>query len=193
MRRASSVFMRYAMVGILMALANSVYAAGSFNVMFGNKSLKENDWKPVESQTEYGLGFEFQKPSWPLTLVMSYSKSTDSAVIPTFGGDIKMTGETSALNIGARKYLIKDHVRIFVEGGLASISATANIEFQGLFASVSDSAVGPWFGAGAAVMVSDVMSIGVLGRMSSASVVFADVEVDAGGTHFAAFAAYHFE
>ncbi len=193
MRGAHLIFMKFAMATILLTLTNGVYAAGNFSVMFGNKTLAESDWRPVESQTEYSLGFEFQNPGWPLALVMTYSNSQDSAAIPIFSGDVKMTGETTALNIGARKYLTKDHVRVFVEGGLTSISATIDFEFQGVSASVSDSATGYWFGAGADAMVSNALSVGVLGRMSNASVTLAGNEFEAGGTSVGIFAAYHFD
>ncbi|NOX91086.1 MAG: hypothetical protein GXP18_01140 [Gammaproteobacteria bacterium] len=48
------------MAVILLILSNTIYTAGNFNIMFGNKILKEDGWKPIESQSEYGFGFGFE-------------------------------------------------------------------------------------------------------------------------------------
>ena len=60
----------------------------------------------------------------------------------------------------------------------------------------SDSAIGFWGGAGVDVMVSNALSVGLLGRMSNATVTLGKgddaLDLNAGGNHFNLFAAYHF-
>lgn len=185
---------KYVAAILLATLANSVYAAGNVNVLFGNKSLDSGDWEPVDSQNEFGFGVEFNQPEWPVALVASYLSSEESKTDSTIPAEVK--GSTEELSIGARSYLgNNERARFFVEGGLASIRAEFEGEFTqlGLVGSDSDSAIGFWFGAGADMMVTDMFSIGLLGRLSSADVTLFDVDGKAGGTHFALFAAYHFE
>lgn len=177
------------MIILLATLTSGVYAASNISIMYGNKSLDKGDWEPVESQTEFGLGFEYQKPEWPAALVVTYLSSEDSETI----SGIKLTGETTELGIGARKYLVEDRARFFVEGGLANISADVSVSAFGVTVSESDSTIGFWLGAGMDFMVGDAFSIGFLGRLSNASVTLFGVDAEAGGTHLGVFAAYHFD
>lgn len=63
------------MVVMFLLFSNIVYAASSFSVMYGSKTLKERDWKPVESQTEYGVGYEVYDSGWPVALVTAHLAS----------------------------------------------------------------------------------------------------------------------
>lgn len=179
---------------LLATLANGAYAAGSITVLYGQKALNKNDWEPVESQSEVGFGIEIQELNWPVALVASYLKSDDSstAVDPDFGV-VGITGETTELGIGARKYLGDDKTRLFIEGGLASVSAEMGAKLFGVSVSDSGSAIGYWLGGGVDVMLNDAWSVGVLGRISGAEVSLFGADGEAGGVHFNAFASYHFK
>ncbi len=178
---------------LLTTLTSGAYAAGSFSILYGEKSLEKNDWKPVESQTGFGVVGEYKEPNWPVALVATYFRSEDSALLTGAGANIKITGETTELGFGIRKYLNENRLRFFVEGGLISISAKIKAEVFGVSASDSDSNIGYWFGAGADVMVNDTLSIGLFARKSDASVTLGGVNGEAGGTHAGISATYHFD
>jgi len=183
----------FATVILLGTLVSGTYAAGNVSLMFGNKSLDKDDWEPTDSQTELGLGFELQKPEWPAAVVVSYLSAEDSATVTDVGLDLKLTLKTTELGVGARKYLTKDSARFFVEGGLASISADTKVGVLGISVSFSDSAIGFWVGTGVDIPVADALSLGLLARISRASVSPGGIgNVEAGGTHLGAFVAYHF-
>lgn len=195
MRNKKSGIIKLTTALLLTTLTTGAYAAGSFSVIYGKKSLDKSDWKPVESQIGFGFVGEYQKPDWPVALVATYFRSEDAATrtVPSTDIRIKMTGETTELGFGIRKYLIENRVRFFVEGGLMSISAKIKAEALGVSVSDSDSGIGYWFGAGADVMVNDTLSIGLFARKSDASVTLGGVNGEAGGTHLGIFAAYHFD
>jgi hypothetical protein len=103
-----------------------------FAVLYGNKSLDKNDWAPVEKQTGFGVEAEFAKSDWPASAVVTYftndasgtENDTDIDEDEIADGDLKATGETTELGIGARKRLESDsEVTFFVEGGLVKVSA----------------------------------------------------------------------
>lgn len=182
-------------VALLLALlANGTYAAGTVSLMYGGKSLDKSDWEPVESQNELGFGIEIQEPAWPVALVASYLNSDDSAAVldPDIGITVSATGKTTELAIGARKYLAEERTRFFIEGGVVSVSAELEIGAFGWTISDTDSAIGYWFGAGVDAKLDDSLSIGLLGRVSDATVRLYGSDGDAGGSHFNVFAAYHF-
>ena len=176
----------------LAMLANGAHASDNISIIYGQKSLEASDWEPVDSHTEFGVGVEFQKPEWPVALVASYLTSKDSATVPALGVNLELTGKTTELGIGARKYLTDSGVRFFVEGGLASVSAEITVGALGVSFSDSGSAVGFWLGAGVDMMMGDVLSLGFFARLSDATVDLAGVDGAAGGTHVNVFAAYHF-
>lgn len=180
---------------LLTTLTTGAYATGSFSIIYGEKSLEKDDWKPIESQTGFGFVGEYQKPDWPVALVATYFRSENVATrtVPSIDIRIKMTGETTELGFGIRKYLIENRLRFFVEGGLMSISAKIKAEALGVSVSESDSGIGYWFGAGADVMVNDTLSIGLFARKSDASVTLGGVNGQAGGMHVGISAAYHFD
>ena len=163
--------MKYAVTIILAMLWGSAQASGTFSVLYGQKSLDKTDWQPLQSQSEFGLGVTFKQPEWPLELVVSYLSSTDSQIDSTnFSPPAKFTGETTEVGFGARKNLTEDKAKVFIEGGLASISAKATLKntVSGFSISDSDSAIGFWFGVGIDAMIGDSVSIGGLVRLSNA-------------------------
>ena len=188
-------FTKYAAAIVLATLWGGAQAAGTFSVLYGQKSLEKSDWEPLDSQSELGFLVTFQQPDWPLAFAGSYLSSEDSYTETAFFTvPVKITAETTEVSFGIRKNLSEERVKVFVEGGLASISAKITVKPTGFASSSdSDSAMGFWFGAGLDAMVGDSVSIGGLVRLSSANVTLGDVDVAAGGTHFGLYAAYHFQ
>lgn len=181
---------------------SSAHAAGSISLMYGNNSLSKSDWEPLESQTGYGMGFEYKEPDWTASFVISYltSEKSDSLNIyypfPINGTYYtKITGGTTELAFGARAYKPLNGAKVFIEGGLANITATLEVSLPAypLSTSDSESTIGLWFGGGLDYSVRKDISIGGLLRISTGSVDFSGVSVDVGGTHLNIFASYHFQ
>ncbi len=192
------------------ALTNNAYA-GSLNLVFGEKSLDKDDWEPLESQSEFGIIYEFSKPEErSVAVVVSLLRSKDSMTeTETFDDsviDFTTTAETTELGIGARKYFTENRARPFVEGGLAYVLADVSVEgtvvstspgttvFPVIIEESIDPAVGFWFGIGLDVKVGEAWSVGLLGRLTNANGTFSNEgeEIKIGGTHLAVFTAYHF-
>ncbi len=169
---------------MLLISSKEIYAgeAVNFSILSGNKSF--------ESQTESGLIVEMQAPKWSVALVTSTLFSKKSVDV----SDVKITGRTMEFGIGVRKYLIKKRMGFFVEGGLAWIEAKAKFETPEESISISDSVTGFWYGAGADIMIGDLLSVGLIGRISGVTAVATadDSRLEFGGRHFSIFAAYHF-
>ena len=172
-------------------LCGGTQAADSYSVsvLYGKKYL--NDWEPIDSQSEFGLGMTFLPPAWPVTLVGNYLRSKDSATDTTESPPEKHSGQTTELNFGVRKNLTDEAIKVFAEGGLAYLSAKYKIVQTVTGESVRDSAssLGLWLGAGVDVMVGNSISVGGLIRMSKGG----DMEPSIGGTHFNLYATYHFQ
>lgn len=176
---------------MLATLCGGAQAADSYSVsvLYGKKYL--NDWDPIDSQSEFGVGVTFLPPNWPFIGVVNYMRSKDSATDTTESPPIKLSGQTAELNFGVRKNLTDEAIKVFAEGGLAYLSAKYKIVETVTGESVrdSESSLGLWLGAGVDVMVGNSISVGGLIRMSKGR----DMELSIGGTHFNLYATYHFQ
>lgn len=171
-------------------LCGGTQAADSYSVslLYGKKYL--NDWEPIDSQSEFGLGMTFLPPAWPVTGVVNYSRSKDSATDTTESPPEKYSGQTTELNFGVRKNLTDEAIKVFAEGGLAYLSAKYKIvPVAGESRRDSGSSLGLWLGAGVDIMVGNSISVGGLIRMSKGR----GMELSIGGTHFNLYATYHFQ
>lgn len=178
------------------AFTARVLAESNVSIFLGQKSLEKEDWEPVESQNEFGVGFEHKGSEWPVSVMVSYFHSKAfgyESELP----DLEIEGETKEFSVGARKSFSKDKMRFFIDAGLASISATAAFNIRVVDTATisvleSDSGFGTYFGLGADALLSDAFSIGILVGESNAKVTLFDESFKAGGTHFGIFAAYYF-
>jgi opacity protein-like surface antigen len=152
------------------------------NVLFllGQKSLDSGDWKPVESQVEWGVVADLGRKDSVANLVISYLSSKDDSE----RDGIKYSGDTQEIGLGIRKpFRINPGVAPFVELGAAYVDAT--LESRGPSAqSSSDSAFGLWAGAGANFAVGEILVVGIDVRYTSASVTLLGKDREAGGLHF---------
>ena len=171
---------------------------GNINVFLGAKALDEDDWEPVEDQSEFGIKLDLRSKDWPVNIAIDYlaSKSDEESVLlfdPDLGTvELELEGETSELNLGVRK--IWDHfpyVRPFIGGGLSFITAEAKGSALGVTISDDDSGVGIWIDGGVYWTLADHFNIGLEAAFSSAEVTLFDVDVEAGGGHFGILAGYH--
>lgn len=175
---------------MLATLCGGAQAADSYSlsVLYGKKYL--NDWKPIDSQSEFGVGMTFLPPAWPFIGVVNYLRSKDSGTDTTKSPPEKHSGQTAELNFGVRKNLTDEAIKVFAEGGLAYFSAKYKIvPVAGETRRDSASSLGLWLGAGVDVMVNNSISVGGLIRLSKGR----DMEPSIGGTHFNLYATYHFQ
>lgn len=181
----------FLMVFAALAIFNgAAWAGGNVNVMYGQKNLDDDDWEPVEDQTEYGIMFDFKaNDNWPISIALDLLFSDDEG--DYYGVDID--GETQEFNLGVRKYFpVTPQFKPYVGGGLAYISAEYSGSYAGVGVSDDDSEVGFWLGGGAVFTFAERINIGVDLRYSQAEVTMYGMDGEAGGTHLLVFAGLHF-
>jgi opacity protein-like surface antigen len=168
--------------------------ATNLQLLGGFKALNDNDWKPAEEQTGFGVQFDVQPDDWKfafaLGLIASESSSQESD-IPTIG-KVSSESRTTALNIGVRKYIDADKLRPFLGVGLTFVRA--ELETSSAAGSNSDSGtgVGPWAGIGLLYMVSDWLGLGGQVQYSTAQAEVFGEDLDAGGVEADALINFHF-
>ncbi|NOZ67966.1 MAG: porin family protein [Deferribacteres bacterium] len=162
--------------------------SGNANLLIGVKSLDEDDWNPLDEQTEIGIGVDFKQDDWPVSGTIGYLFSSDDDNV--MGVDIE--GNTSELYFGVRKiWELPSLVRPFVGGGLALVNAKLEAAASGVKVTDDDSGIGIWIGGGAYLVLSGNFNIGVEFRYSRAEVTLFNTDVEAGGLHYGVTAGYH--
>ena len=158
---------------------------GNVNVSLGMKALNEDDWTPVENQSEFAIEWDFRDRSWPVNAIVGLRGSYDEAEDLGF----TLEGKTSELSLGARKIWDSfPHMRPFIGGGLSMMNA----EIEVLGVSVSDSAPGLWLGGGVYWALTPHFNLGFDLRFSRATVTLAGVDGEAGGNHLGLLLGYHY-
>ena len=161
---------------------------GNVNGFVGSKSLDSGDWKPVESQSEFGILIDFKKDSWPVSVAVDLLTSEDTG---TFAG-VKVKGETTEFDLGVRKIWDQSaKVRPHIGGGLAFVSAEGQVSIFGLSGSADGDGVGFWVGGGIYWRLSDSFNLGVDVRVSQAEFDVLGESIEAGGTHIGLVVGYH--
>ncbi len=167
---------------------NSSAWTGNVNIFAGYKNLDEDDWDPLDKQTELGIGVDFKQDGWPVSATVGYLRSSDDD--SEMGIDIE--GKTSELYLGVRKiWDTSPQLRPFVGGGLALVSAEMEAAALGIKVSDDDSGIGFWLSGGAYLTVSGSFNIGAELRYSKASVTLFNTDVEAGGVHYGLLLGYH--
>ncbi|MCK5236508.1 MAG: outer membrane beta-barrel protein [Deltaproteobacteria bacterium] len=167
-----------ALIFISTSFPGSAMAAGSFNLIFGKKSLDKSDWAPWESQVELGFELALKKESWPVSIVLS-----DIASVETVSDGV--TAGTGELSLGVRYTTpASDNVNVFVSGGVASIVVLIS---NGLV-DVSERGTGYWADTGVTLNVTQSFNIGARLRYSAAEAF----GVKAGGFHYGATLGFNF-
>lgn len=175
-------------------LAQAQESTGNVNVFLGTKSLDDEDWAPVEDQSEAGIEFDFRETSWPVNWVLGLrrSESDETFVDPVFG-PVAATGRTTEFSFGVRKIWDQGPiVSPYLGGGLALVNAEFEATVSGASGSDSDSSVGLWLGGGVYFTLADHFNIGIDLRFSAAQATLFGVEGEAGGRHLGLLVGYHF-
>lgn len=157
--------------------------AGHANLFLGAKALDENDWAPLDSQTEVGVEASWGGQDWPVLIATDLLGSASSENV--LGIDIE--GSTGELDLGVRKIWNtggKRRVHPHLGGGIAYLSAKFEGASGGVKVSDDDTGVGVWLGGGIFWRLGTRFNLGMSARVSTASVTLYDVDGDAGGGHF---------
>jgi len=168
-------------VGILAATALSFSPAradadGHVNFLLGQKSLSSGDWKPLESQIEFGAVMSFGQDDWPVHIAVDVLTSADEETVyePSVG-DITFTGSTFEIDTGVRKIWKAGKVRPYLGGGVGIIGAALKGDGGFVSADAADAGFGLWADTGVFFRLGSHFNIGLDLRYSSA-----DVDLDFG-------------
>jgi hypothetical protein len=82
---------------LALLLPTSALAGGEINLFYGQKSLEEDDWGPLDTHQAIGLELTFGH-EWPVAVAIDFFKTEDDT---TFEG-FKITGETLEIDGGVR-------------------------------------------------------------------------------------------
>lgn len=178
-----------ALSALPLAHADASAWSGNVNLLFGAKSLDENDWYPVEDQGEFGVLIDFKQEEWPFSIAIDMLGSAADETIAGWYYE----GSTSEFDLGVRKIfeLENSTIRPFIGGGLALVSAETSWGFGGPWFSDSDSGAGLWLNGGVYWTLSEAFNLGFQLRSSAANVTLFGVEGSAGGGHAGFMVGYH--
>lgn len=162
---------------------------GNVSGYAGHKSVDDEDWPNLDSQTSVGIISDFRKQSWPVSIAADLIFSADVHE----SGVEEDTGGTAEAHLGARKIftLDKSSFRPYVGGGIALVTALLENENAGVTVDDDDRAVGAWVGAGTYYAVTPSFNLGLDVRYSKAEVTLFDKEREAGGLNAGITAGYH--
>lgn len=162
---------------------------GNVSGYAGHKSVDDEDWPNLDSQTSVGVISDFRKQSWPVSIAADLIFSADVHK----NGAEEDTGGTVEAHLGARKIFTPDNssFRPYVGGGVALVTALLENENAGVTVDDDDRAVGAWVGAGTYYAVTPSFNLGLDVRYSKAEVTLFDKEREAGGLNAGITAGYH--
>ncbi|MGA1841051.1 MAG: hypothetical protein ACMUIU_10540 [bacterium] len=163
----------------------------NLNARFGIKDLNKNDWKPVDSQIEYGITLDFRQKTWPVNIALDILHSTDDGV---YDANNTVEGKTLEMDLGVRKIWALKTFRPFIGGGAALISAKYKASNKSSITKEDDdTSIGIWINGGLYWTIKR-FNIGFDLRWSKADVTFSEfnVKADAGGLHYGLITGIHF-
>jgi len=152
---------------------------GNFSVFLGKKFLDEDDWKPLDDQSEIGFFLDFRPKKWPVNIAIDYLDSEEYGFQNISGTITYVERGTEEINIGIRKiFKITPNIRPYIGGGLAYIRG----EFKSI-TSDDDAGTGIWIDAGLYWDFIEHFYLGVDLRYSKAEITLFGADVEAGGFH----------
>jgi opacity protein-like surface antigen len=151
---------------------------GTARLFFGAKALDEDDWEPVDAQSEFAILTDFGREDWGIRMALDlrFGVSDEEDFL---GFDV--VSSSWELNLGVRKVFdTKSIVKPFIGGGLAFGGATLDVEVD----DDSDAGIGIWLDAGIDFSLGGPVSLGFELAYSTIPIDIADVDTDAGGFRF---------
>jgi hypothetical protein len=171
---------------------------GNVSVFLGNKTLNEDDWNPVDDQTEIGFLLDFRPENWPVNIAIDYLDSSEYKIQYTPSRSIRIDGITREINIGIRKiFEISPSICTYIGGGIAYIHGEFETsEFfinQGVITTSvdSDNGTGIWVDVSLYWYLDRYWNLGVDLRYSKAEITLFGADVEAGGLHAGLLAGFH--
>jgi opacity protein-like surface antigen len=171
---------------------------GNVSVFLGNKTLNEDDWNPVDDQTEIGFLLDFRPENWPVNIAIDYLDSSEYKIQYTPSRSIRIDGITREINIGIRKiFEISPTIHPYIGGGVAYIYGefeTSELFFSPFSITISldnDAGTGIWVDGGVCWNFAKRWHAGVDLRYSKAEITLFGTDVEAGGFHAGLLAGFH--
>lgn len=171
------------------AAPTPAHAGGRDNhvsLYFGQRSLDEDDWAPLEDQTTFGIEFWRESPDNPVGFEVGIMGSSDEGDVGGFDFEVS-TGELYA---GVRKSFGDQAVHPYLGGGLSFINAEVELSGGG---SDDDSSAAIYAHGGVLFDVSESMYLGLDVRtLIGSDLSIAGVSTDADYVQFAAMIGFGF-
>lgn len=167
---------------------------GNISGFLGFRALDDDEWKPVETQTQVGAIFDITPAGWPVSIAVDLLVSSDYEEDEYVDGYLTdITGVVAELDVGVRKVFDTGTAfSPYVGGGLAFASATYEIDYVFRPAEDDDdSGVGLWVGGGFYLPLASHFHLGFDVRFSAVEVTLFNKDVDAGGFQMGVLAGYH--
>lgn len=164
---------RFAIGLSVLCLATGLVWAGDRNLAFqiGQKGLDNDDWGTIDSQLAFGLHYDMAM-GWPVNL--------SGDVLMSSGSDGDLSGGTTELTVGVRKYFNADAKPAFYAGaGLSFVLANSKID--GTTWDESANGIGFTANGGALYPINEKFNIGLDLRFTSANADFNGTDVASGG------------
>jgi opacity protein-like surface antigen len=169
---------------------------GNLNFMLGAKVLEEDDWDPVDRQSELGILIDFKQLDWPVSIAIDLLTSIDrrSFFDPFWGFTVNVEGSTFETNLGVRTYIHpREGMNIYFGGGVALVSAKIRVSDAGWSESDTDSEAGFWLNFGITWSLGETraFNIGFDLRHSNAEAEMFGYRGESGGFHYGLILGYH--
>jgi opacity protein-like surface antigen len=164
-------------------------AQGNFKVLIGQKSLKADDWEPIENQLQFGAMLDFTTDAIPVNFVFGVFYSSDE----TTEGPFTLSGNTIDFLFGVNKYFVTNsNFQPYI--GLGGVFTAAELKLSGYGDSNSadGNGIGFWVGGGFQILVTPNIALGADLRYSQVEVKIEETEGEGGGLQYAVFVGYHF-
>jgi hypothetical protein len=159
-------------------------ARNRLTVYFGQRSLDDGDYEPVDEQAAFGLEFARggqESIGWEFGLMGSRDEDE------ILGVDVEAT--TGELYGGVRKEFGNSTVRPYVGGGVSFINS--EVEVSGI-GSADDTSVAGYLHAGVAFQLNDIIVLGLdLRGLFGSDLELAGFDTDADYTQFALFLGFN--
>lgn len=164
----------------------------NFSGYLGYKNLSEDDWKPVDDQTEAGVLLDFRPKNWPVNIAIDYLDSSRYELQDTPSPLTRVDGSTRELNIGIRKiFEISPTIHPYIGAGVAYTHGEFEIKQSSVSSSDDDAGTGIWIDGGLYWNFDELWHFGVDLRYSKAEITLFGADVEAGGFHAGLLAGLH--
>lgn len=161
---------------------------GNVSGYLGVKTLDEDDWQEMDTQSAIGVIADFKQNSWPFSIAIDLIGSGDVHEV----GALEDVGYTVENHIGVRKiFTTNSSFMPYIGGGVAIVNAGFENKAPSGTVKEDDSALGSWIGAGTYLQITQNFNLGLDIRYSKAEVTLNDIDLEAGGLHAGITAGYH--